>query len=325
MNFEFKTIGEFNEYFKDEAACYVFLERERWQGYVVCPHCGSTKNPYSVKSRSKNPDFSIIPSYRCSERACDLPFTVRTGTIFEGSKITLRKWFQAAYELSIRKKGISSVELAQRIDVSQKTAWHMNHRLRMMIDETSPEMLTDIVEIDETYIGGNTGNKRKRIREAVVGTGYVNKTPVVGMLQRGGKVLTVAFPNTDKVDGSVLKPLIRERVSLGANLMTDGFGAYANLHKEFASHEIVNHAKDEYVRGNIHTNSVEGFFSQLKRTVYGTHHWVSRKHLQRYCTETSFKYNERGLSSPARFYITFKNINNEKITYKELTEKKLIY
>ncbi len=316
MNFAFKTIHEFHSFFKDEQTCYEFMENQRWQGVPVCPHCGSMKTPYKVKSRSRNVEMQNIPSYRCSERVCDLPFSVRTGTIFEGSKVPLRKWFQAAYEISIRKKGISSVELGQRIDVSTKTAWYMNHRLRTMLADTAPEMLTEIVEIDETYIGGKKENKHKKEREAIKkGTGYVNKTPVVAMLERGGKVLTIALPHTDKVDGSILKPIVRASISKVANIITDGFGGYFGLKKEYASHEIVNHTMDEFVRGKIHTNSVEGFFSQLKRTIYGTHHWVSKKHLQRYCTEASFRYNERGLNSSSRFYITFKNLNNEKITY----------
>lgn len=145
MTFTFKTIAEFNDYFKDEKTCYEFYENQRWQGVPVCPHCGSIKTPYKVKARGK---FQDIPSYRCSERACDLPFTVRSGTIFEGSRVELRKWFQAAYEISISKKGISSVELAVRIGVSQKTAWFINHRLRTMLTETKPELLTGIVTDD---------------------------------------------------------------------------------------------------------------------------------------------------------------------------------
>ncbi len=322
MNFAFKTISEFNNFFKDEEACYAFLEQERWQGTPVCSHCGSMKTPYKVKSRSRLPELQNIPTYRCSERSCNLPFTVRTGTIFEGSKVTLKKWFQAIYEMSIRKKGISSIELGQRIDVDQKTAWHMNHRLRMMLAETNPEMPTEVVEIDETYIGGKKINKHKKVRDAIKkGTGSVNMTPVVAMLERGGRVLTVALPDKNKVDGSILKPIIKAHVSESANVITDGHGGYYGLRKLHASHEVVNHTMDEFVRGKVHTNSVEGFFSQLKRTIYGTHHWVSPKHLQRYCVETSFRYNQRSLTSPERFYSCFKNLNTEKITYRELMKK----
>jgi len=156
MDFDFKTICEFNDYFKDEKTCYEFLENQRWSGFPVCPHCGSMKAPYKVKARGK---FQDIPSYRCSERACDLPFTVRTNSIYEGSKVELRKWFQAVYEINISKKGISSVELATRIGVSQKTAWFINHRLRSMLTETNPELLVGTIEADETFVGGKESNK----------------------------------------------------------------------------------------------------------------------------------------------------------------------
>src|ERR1700755_728209 len=145
MKFAFNTILEFNDYFKDEATCYQFFEQIRWNGKPVCPFCGSEKF-YKVKARGK---FQDIPSYRCGNRECDLPFTVRTKSIFEGSKVEFRKWLQAAYEISVAKKGISSVELAARIGVSQKTAWFINHRLRAMLKETEPTLLRDIAQADE--------------------------------------------------------------------------------------------------------------------------------------------------------------------------------
>jgi transposase-like protein len=153
MDFAFKTIREFNDYFKDEATCYQWFEQIRWNGVPVCPHCGSLKTPYKVKACGK---FQDIPSYRCAERACDLPFTVRTKSIFEGSKVELRKWFKAAFEIAICKNGISSIELGNRIGVSQKCAWHINHRLRGMLTETEPELLRDYAALDETAVGERT-------------------------------------------------------------------------------------------------------------------------------------------------------------------------
>ncbi len=188
MNFNFKTISEFNDYFKDEKTCYEFLESQLWRGVPVCPHCATAKKPYTVKARGK---FQDIPSYRCSERSCGLPFTVRTGGIFEGSKIELRKWLQASYEITISKKGISSYELATRIGVSQKTAWFINHRLRAMLTETNPELLTGTIEADETFVGGLQKNKhvsKKIIRSEISRTLDVKipakKTMVLGLVER---------------------------------------------------------------------------------------------------------------------------------------------
>lgn len=315
MEYAFKTITEFNDYFKDEKTCYDFLEKQRWSNGPVCPHCGSAKAPYKVKPRGK---FKDIPSYRCSERPCDLPFTVRTGSIFEGSKVELRKWFQAAYELSISKKGISSVELGTRIGVSQKTAWFINHRLRAMLKETNPELLTGEVETDETYYSGQNKNRHKS--KKVKGTGMHTKSPMVGCLQREGKIVLKVL-DKGTANGKVIKPLIREIIHKSAVIITDGFGAYCGLQKEFAGHETVDHGSGEYVRGKWHTNSIEGFWSQLKRGIVGTFHAVSHKHLQAYCNEFGYRYNTKGLDNIERFADSIKKCLNTRVTYDKLTKQ----
>lgn len=313
MDFAFKTITEFHDYFTDERTCYEFLESLRWEEGPVCPHCGSTKKPYNVKPRGK---FKDIPSYRCSEKECDLPFTVRTGSIFQGSRVELKKWFQAAYELSISKKGISSVELADRIGVSQKTGWLLNHKLREMLKETAPELLTGMVESDESYFGGRESNKHKHKRQTKTkGRGTASKTPVFGLLQRGGKVEAIVVPDTK---ANTLLPIIRERVDPKALVVTDEFAAYNQLKRTHA-HEIVKHSAGEYVNGVAHTNGVEGFWSLLKRGVIGTFHYVSPQHLQRYCDGAAFRWNTRKDNEADRFDLLLTQSVGKRLRYTELT------
>lgn len=177
-----------------------------------------------MKARGK---FKDIPSYRCANRVCDLPFSVRTGSIFEGSKVELRKWFQAVYEISTCKKGISSVELATRIGVSQKTAWQISYKIRTLLADSAPDLLSGIVESDEVYIGGKNKNrhKDKKIPNSQ-GRSAKDKTPVIGLVERGGKVMTFVAQNTDS---ETLHQIIENNVVDGATVVTDSYKSYHGI------------------------------------------------------------------------------------------------
>ena len=311
MNTTFKNLVEFQTYFCNEAVCREFLETNRWPDGVICPFCQSRRiYRFSDKKR-----------YKCSEKTCNKKFTATVGAIYENSKIPLQKWFVAMYIIENHKKGISSCQLAKDIGVTQKTGWFMLHRIREMMRSKQGKKLDNIVEVDEVYIGGKVGNmsksKRFQLREA--GMSYDTKTLVMGFVERGGhlKLLTLGKSN----DANTLKPVIRQNVDQDAVLITDGLSSYAGLDQEFAGHEVVNHAGEEYVRdGIIHTNTIEGAFSMLRRSIYGIYHQVSPKHLSRYCDETMYRYNSRKLKDTDRFTFSFQRIEC-RLTYKKLTGK----
>jgi transposase-like protein len=312
MNFAFKTIHEFNDYFKDEKTCYEFFEKIRWNGVPICPHCGSGKY-YKVKARGK---FIDIPSYRCALRSCGLPFTVRTKSIFEASKVEFRKWLQAAFEISTCKNGISSVELATRIGTSQKTGWYINHRLRCMLNETEPELLRNVAQADESLLGGKNRNKHadKKIPHSQ-GRSPKGKTIVFGVKGLNGQVRTKIIPN---VEAETIIPIVEKWIEKGSIMVSDDWTAYRALKQDYF-HIIINHSIGEYVRGAFSTNGVENFWSLFKRGVSGTHHRISPQHAQKYADEFSDRYNRKDISNIARFESLIGKCDKERETYRELT------
>ncbi len=293
----FKSILEFQKHFNTDDKCRQFLEYQRWGKNPACPFCGSLH----VK-RLKNGK-----RFQCNEKLCRKQFSATVGTVAENTKIPLTKWFLAMYILSNHSKGISSLQLASWLGISQKSAWHLNHRIRLMLTERAPELLENIVEVDETYVGGKVGNQHRRNKNRN------NKTMVFGALQRDGKVVTKIIQDTK---GDSLVNAVEETIQEGAIMVTDELAGYNKLNKKY-KHVSVNHEVGQYVRDLAHTNTIEGYWSQLKRQIIGIHHYVSPKHLQRYCNEVSFRYNFKGVEQDERFACALFNIEGS-LKYKDL-------
>ena len=260
--------------FPNQDAARSYMEAQRWPDGPVCPNCQETKRIHARKGGY----------YRCN--ACREDFTVRTGTVMERSHIPLQKWLYAMYMLVTSRKGISSVELHTKLGITQKSAWFMLHRLREACrDKDSP--LSGIVEIDETYVGGKQRNKHDD--KKVEGRGATGKAPVLGMRQRGGKVIAMPIKMTDK---GTIQDIIFKHVEEDTTIYTDEHGSYDGLDLEGYEHDTVNHGEGEYVDGPVHTNSIEAVWAVFKRGLKGIYHHVSVKHLGRYVDEYAFRLNE---------------------------------
>jgi transposase-like protein len=301
---EFKSIFDFIKTLPDEATCVQYLEEIRWAGIVVSPF-DETSKVYKCKGGR----------YMCKNTG--KYFNVKVGTIFEDTKIPLTKWFMALYIFSSHKKGISSYQLAKDISVTQKTAWFMLHRLRFMFSHpVFKEMLSGVVEADETYIGGKTTFKHKNKRDSdnAAGTGTINKAPIFGMAQRGGNVMTQGIK---KADQATIHPIIKGHLAPGSILITDGHGAYKGLGK-FYRHEALEHEQGEFARNQYHTANIDCFWSQLKRGITGLYHHITPKHIYLYAQEFTLRYNTRNISVNQRFDFILSNMEN-RLTYKTLT------
>lgn len=306
----FNSVLELITYFKDDATCRQYLEELLWNNKPICPHCGSEKH-YKFKSGKV---------YKCANNQCYKKFTVTVGTIFDSSKMPLVKWFMAMYYVSNHNKGISSYQLAKHIGVSQKTAWYMLHRLREGTREKEQEKLMNFVEADETYIGGNISNKHKWQRDTVNSNKNSNKVAVLGIIERKGKIIVKPISQL----GSGVTNEVIKHVKPYSVVYTDQYHGY-NMLKHFnMTHYSVNHSAGEYVKDeHTHTNTIEGAFSLLKRSVYGTFHHISAKHMSRYCDEFAFRYNTRKLKSCDSFNLALKQCNTV-LRYKTLIGKETV-
>ena len=298
----FSSILELLDVFSDEKMCIEHLAQMRWNGKPLCPYCNHDKI-YKFKSGKK---------FKCAK--CRHLFSVRVGTIFEDSNVPLRKWFVALYLETSHKKGISSYQLSRDIKVTQKTAWFMLHRIREIYGNSSTEKLSGIISADETFIGGRNKNRHadKKVKEST-GRALKDKTPVIGVIQRDGKVIAKKAPDTK---GKTLKGFINENVEQNSTVVTDEWLGYKGLSKNY-QHEVVMHRLREYVRDGYHTNEIEGFWALLKRGIFGIYHFVSPKHLQRYCDEFTFRYNTRHISEETRFNKALNECNSP-LPYKKL-------
>ena len=303
--------------FNDEEAARKHYEASRWPNGPICPHCGVVDEATELKGKSTRPGV-----YNC--RACDKPFTATIGTIFERSHIPMHKWLLAIRLMSSSKKGISAHQLWRMLGFgSYRTAWFMAHRIRESMrelhpDDAGPTMGGEgkTVEIDETFVGGLAKNQHASKRKHV-GTGGAGKEAVFSLVERGGKVRSHHVP---AVTAATLRPILKAQVHEATFVMTDEGATAKSLGRGFEKHGMVNHSIGEYVRSDIHTNTIEGYFSIFKRGIHGVYHHVSQQHLKRYLAEFDFRYNERvalGVDDAARSEKVLRGSVGKRVTYQE--------
>jgi transposase-like protein len=293
-----------------------FLENLRWANGQVCPKCGSMKGGYKMRSKPNTKNKVRDGLYKCFD--CAKTFTVTVGTIFEDSHIPLNKWLTAIYLMNTSKKGISAHQLHRMLDITYKTAWFMAHRIRFAMTEKPLGKLLGIIEADETYIGGKEENKHK---DKQVGKKWRDvKVPVFALVQRDGEIRAGTVKD---VTATNLRAILRDNVTPDSHIMTDEFHSYSALDEDFLHHDLVNHKRKEYGRGNVHTNTLEGWFSLLKRGINGTFHHVSPQHLDRYIGEFVFRYNNRKVSDGERAIKALKQVAGKRLVYKEAIKPRL--
>jgi len=292
-----------NPIFHDEQAAREWLEARVWAKGRACPHCGVVDQSTLMKGKTTRPGL-----YQCN--ACRQPFTVTIGTLYEGSKIPLHTWLAVTHLMMSSKKGMSALQISRMIGRPYKTVWFLCHRIRESL-KTTPDLApmggaTKVVEADETYVGGKAKNRAHRQPAP--------KQAVFSLVERDGHVRSFHMPT---VSSKTLGPVISANVEKASALMTDESSLYPKIGEAFALHGTVNHSANEYARAFFwHTNTVEGYFSLLKRAVFGTFHHVSEAHLHRYTAEQDYKWNTRKASDFARFSESIDGIKGKRLTYR---------
>jgi transposase-like protein len=297
-----KSLVEAIRYFSDPDVCVEFVAKLRWPDGPVCPRCEGREHSY-LKTRRL---------WKC--KSCKRQFSVKVGSIFEDSPIGLDKWLAAVWLIANAKNGISSHELGRALGITQKSAWFVLHRIRLAMQIGSFDNWGGELEVDESYIGGLARNMHKRERaRRITGTGGKDKTMVVGVLQRGGRVRAHVLPDATK---RTLQAHVREHVEPGATVYTDTLKSYRGLDEY--DHRTIDHA-ERYVDGRVHTNGLENFWSLLKRGLHGTYISVEPFHLFRYIDERAFAFNERHQDDLGRFQTVLRMVAGRRLTYEELT------
>ncbi|MDQ3619357.1 MAG: IS1595 family transposase [Actinomycetota bacterium] len=287
------------ERFGSEDRCHAYLEQLRWPDGVRCPRCESDKISRITKRRQFDCD------------SCRYQFSVRVNTIFHDSHLPLWKWFLAVYMMIEAKKGVSANQLKRTLNVSYKTAWYLCHRIRASMHDDTPQILEGTIEVDETYVGGR--HKRKN------GSVLKNKTMVMGAMERGGSVRFRVERHSKTGTTVLLHKFVGDTTDADSTIYTDQHLGYKGIDKTGRKHETVDHGAEEWVRADVHTNSVEGVWSLFKRSLVGSYHQLSAKHLDAYLDEFAFRFNNR--KNPYLFRDTLLAlINEDRLTYKDLIE-----
>jgi transposase-like protein len=307
------NLNDLAKHYTDEDKARAFVERLRWPDGVVCPHCGLLGEAYRLTAKPESKSGVRPGVWKC--KGCRKQFTVRVGTIFEDSHIPLATWLKAIHLLCASKKGMSAHQLHRMLGVTYKSAWFMAHRVRyaMTQEPLKSKLLRGTVEVDETYVGGKQEYGPHGLRR-----NKSNKVPVVSLVERGGKVRSF---QTEMVTGKTLKQVIRENVAPDSHVMTDDYPGYRGLKKDFRRHSTIRHKWKVYARREgdivVSTNTIEGYFSILKRGIIGVYHHVGKHHLHRYLSEFDFRYNARKITDGERALLALKGFEGKRLTYKQ--------